>query len=58
MFGPNTNLRFSVKKTQDLVKSLLQSFEEKEVKKYLKYLIDLLEHPNIEDHFPSGLTKT
>ena len=52
LFGPNSNLRFSVKKNLDLLKALTLRFEEAQVTQYLDYLKGLLESQPLNDHFP------
>lgn len=54
MFGPNSILRFSVKKNQELYKALTHKFEEEQVSQYFKFLMLLYEEAPVEEHYPSN----
>ncbi|CDW85691.1 dna polymerase v-like [Stylonychia lemnae] len=55
LFGPNSLLRFSPKKNQELLKALTTKFEEKQVSDYFEFLNQLYNDTPVEDHYPGTL---
>ena len=51
-FGPNSNLRFSTKRNQDLLKVITPRLEKDQISEYFSFLLGQFNHPNIEEHFP------
>ena len=51
LFGPNANIKFSLKKNIEFFKILTHNFTQEEIKIYFEHLKQMFESPNVEEVF-------
>lgn len=51
LFGPNANMKFSMKKNLELIKAITLKFQGEQVTKYFAHLKGMYENPPVEEAF-------
>lgn len=52
LFGPNSALKLSIKKHNDILRAINSNLEENEIGEYIDYLKQMLDSANVEDYYP------